>query len=309
MSIPETVAMHHMALSPGNPEIAESYEMARDDLIRGRDQRAAALDAREGKELEDWLSSPPPAPDTDDHKNWLSMTWADQRAIDTVFANVGKAIAAYERKLVSRNSDFDVFVDGLVTGELEKLEAITPAAQRGLKLFVGRANCRLCHSGPNLSDGTFHNTRIPPFAGGSPRDTGRYSAIDQIVRDQFNAAGAFTDEPTRQRGARLRRIHKSPHLWGEFKTPSLRNVALTAPYMHQGQLADLAAVLKFYSTLENALPLNREQEEVLAPLNLSESELADLQAFLESLTDSDVDPSLLVAPSSPILPRTHNGRG
>ena len=89
---------------------------------------------------------------------------------------------------------------------------------------------------------------------------------------------------------------------GEFKTPSLRNVAITGPYMHMGQFASLEDVLAFYNTLENALPLHHfSRDQLLAPANLSDEQTSDLLAFLHSLTDTDLPQEMKSAPATPYL--------
>jgi cytochrome c peroxidase len=88
--------------------------------------------------------------------------------------------------------------------------------------------------------------------------------------------------------------------WGQFKTPTLRNVALTAPYMHQGQLATLRDVVSFYSTLENARPPHDHGEKTMVPLELTRGEIDDLVAFLGALTDDALDPVWIGPPSRPL---------
>ncbi len=258
----------------------------------------------------------PAKADSAAHQAWMRMSEEDREAVSTVYANVGKAIAAYERRLVSRESPFDAFVRELRAGEATEGvgegggQAISESAKRGLKLFVGRANCRLCHSGPNFTDGEFHNTGVPPLERGLPRDTGRYGGVDLLRSDPFNAAGDLCDDPRGSAAARTRSLTNSTDNWGRFKTPTLRNVALTPPYMHQGQFAGLDEVLKFYSTLDDAVQLDHHREQVLQPLNLTEQEISDLQAFLESLTGSqaggaewaDVPAELLQPPASATKP-------
>ena len=234
---------------------------------------------------------------------WRSMAHEDQRAIDRVFANVGKALAAYQRRLVSRRSDFDVFVEGLREGDPAKQAALDDEALRGFGLFVGKANCRLCHAGPNFSDGHFHNNRVPPLGGGLARDPGRFGAAAALRRDPFNAAGPHSDDPELGGAVRLGALHAESHDWGLFKTPTLRNVALSPPYMHQGQLDSLEDVVRYYSTLGGALPTSAGDESVLLPLGLSDTEVHDLVAFLRALTDADVDPTLLEPPASPMPTR------
>lgn len=231
---------------------------------------------------------------------WEAMDWDDRQIVNEIFANVCKSIAAYERRLVSRNAPFDQYVQGLRNDDPDQLHAISDEAKLGLRIFVGKGNCRLCHSGPTFSDKIFHAGLVPPLDGGMPSDSGRYAGVDVIKQNPFSAAGAFNDDPNRHGAARLRGLHRDSHDWGAFKTPTLRNVALSAPYMHQGQLAELEDVARFYSTLDGALDRGLNTEMVLRPLNLSEDEIAALTAFLESLTDVDVDPELLEAPISPI---------
>lgn len=227
---------------------------------------------------------------------WRGMSEADRGAVNRVFANVGKALAAYERKLISRRAPFDVFVEGLRENDEKKQAALSPAAQRGLALFVGKANCRFCHHGPNLTDGEFHDTRIPPFEGGVARDPSRARGIERVLSDPFNAAGAYSDAPRGAAAEKLEVLKRGPESAGQFKTPSLRNVARTGPYMHQGQLEELRQVVRFYSTMEGAAPPGHHQEQFLQPLNLTDREIDDLVAFLHSLTDEAIDPALIRAP-------------
>jgi cytochrome c peroxidase len=205
-------------------------------------------------------------------------------------------LAAYQRRLVSRDAPFDTFAAGLREGDAERLGALGPAAQRGLKLFVGEANCRLCHSGPNFTDGEFHNIGVPPSGGGLPLDPGRYRGVPVLQRDAFRADGPFSDDRDGPAARRARVVANGPDNWGRFKTPSLRNAAETAPYMHQGQLATLEDVLRFYSTLEDAVQLDHHREQVLRPLNLTDQQLADIRAFIESLTGRPLPETLTRPP-------------
>lgn len=237
------------------------------------------------------------------HLAWIAMTADDRQAVNRVYANLGKAIAAYVRRLISNDSPFDRFVSGLRDGDRERLAAISPAAKRGLKLFVGRANCTLCHMGPNFTDGEFHNIAIPPLNGQLPVDSGRYRGIEKLKRSEFKASGIYSDAPAGRAARRTASLANGPDNWGNFKTPSLRNVARTAPYMSQGQFATLGEVLHYYSTLENAVQLDHHQEQVLTPLEFTDQETTDLLAFLESLTGASIPVELTSQPKSPISDR------
>ncbi len=232
---------------------------------------------------------------------WQGMSESDRHAVNEVFANVGKALAAYQVQLVSRDSPFDRFAEGLRDGDASKMNAISDSAKRGLKIFVGRGNCRLCHSGPNFTDGEFHSVGPRVLGGGEPTDAGRFKGIDSLKSSPFNAAGAFSDDPAGPVAQRLGALVNPPENWGQFKTPSLRSVATSAPYMHEGQYLTLDEVIEHYSTLADAGPngLAHHREKILQPLNLSEQEKADLKAFLESLTGAPLPASLLKKPKSP----------
>lgn len=232
---------------------------------------------------------------------WAGMTAADRYAIDRLFSNLGKAIEAYERRLTDRSSPFDRYVAALRAGDTAGQNAISPAAKRGLALFVGRANCELCHSGPAFSDGQFHNIGLPALPS-EAADTGRSAGIRLLSADPFNAIGPFSDRragPSREHIAYL----PSPlSQLGAFKTPDLRNVALTAPYMHDGRFATLAQILEFYAEGRAAsrgrLIGVREETADLVPA-LNERQKTDLIAFLKTLTGDPLPRNLTQAPSHP----------
>lgn len=233
---------------------------------------------------------------------WNAMRPEDRETVNAVYARVGKALEAYERSIVSGGSAFDRFVAGVRAADPRAQRGFDEAARRGLALYLGKARCHLCHSGPLFSDREFHDTRVPPLEGGTRTDQGRLAGIRLVEEDPFNGAGAFSDDPVAG-GEKVRYLRRTQHTFGEFKTPSLRNVAETAPYMHMGQLATLEQVVRFYSTLEGALPRHLgSREKLLAPVDLSEGEIADLVAFLESLTDTALPAGLERAPATPYLP-------
>ncbi len=215
----------------------------------------------------------------------LSLEWDDlevdrKAAITRAFSNLGKAIAAYERLLVTGPSEVDRFIASLLKDEAT--DAMSPPARRGLKLFVGEAGCHRCHSGPLLSDGEFHNIGIPALDHDLPLDSGRWDGLASAQANEFSAFGPCSDDPDGNRGRRTRSAIRSQSLWGAFKTPSIRTAAMTPPYMHQGQMATLTDVLAFYNTLEDQVRVDHHQESILVPLDLSEEDLQALEAFLRA---------------------------
>ena len=232
---------------------------------------------------------------------WAGMTAADQCAINRLFSNLGKAIEAYERRLIDRGSPFDRYVAALRAGDAAQQNVISPAAKRGLKLFVGIANCELCHSGPTFSDGQFHNLGLPVLPGEAV-DPGRSAGIRLLIANPFNGVGPFSDDRTGNSRDRIAYLPSPRSQLGAFKTPDLRNVALTAPYMHDGRFATLAQVLDFYAEGKAAsrgrlVGVREETADLVPPLNGRQK--SDLIAFLKTLTGDPLPRSLTQAPAHP----------
>jgi len=152
---------------------------------------------------------------------------------------IAKAIASFERTLLSGDAPYDRFKAG-------DKSALSPAAQRGMEVFFKKAHCTACHAGPNFSDGAFHNIGIGMDK--EKPDLGRYNET-KLLGDR-----------------------------GAFKTPSLREVARTAPYMHDGSLATLEDVVEYY---DKGGIRNPQLDEEMFPLKLSTQEKADLVTFLK----------------------------
>lgn len=246
-------------------------------------------------------ASGPAAPEA--VRAWTALDAEQQAAIDGVFVHAGKAMAAYQRRLVRGEAPFDRFVEGLRENDPEKVGSLTPEAQRGLSLFLGKANCILCHSGPNFSDGEFHNNALPTLHGGEARDAGRFDGAKVVAASPFNAAGPHSDQREGSAALRVRQLRQSSETWGEFRTPSLRNLAARGPFMHQGQFEDLEGVIDFYSELQGATGRGHHQEQVLVPLRLTISEKQDLRTFLVALEGGEAPEDLLEPPSQNALSR------
>lgn len=157
--------------------------------------------------------------------------------------HIAEAIAAFERTIVSQNSAFDKYVMG-------DQQAMEESAVRGMALFKGKARCVLCHNGPNFTDNQFHNLGVPQV-GSMKEDLGRYM-VSRLEWDK-----------------------------GAFKTPTLRSIVETAPYMHDGVFKTLEEVVEFKDAGGGANP---HLSPLMKPLNLTGAEKTDLIAFLKALT-------------------------
>jgi len=211
---------------------------------------------------------------------------------DQVFADAGKAMAAFIETLVSGRTPFDEYRDALERNDAAAMARYPRAAERGLRLFVGKGNCRLCHLGPLFANGEFHDVGRPFFIPGGV-DSGRYDGIAKVRADRFNLLGPYSDDRSGRAAVKTRHVDLQPRNFGEFKVPGLRDVARTAPYMHDGSLPDLRSVVRHYSELDPDR-LHADGERLLVPLHLAPGEVDDLVAFLESLTDpspADVRPA------------------
>ena len=156
---------------------------------------------------------------------------------------IAKALASYVRTLLSGHSRFDRYVNG-------EREALSEDARQGLEIFRGKGNCAACHVGPNFTDERFHNTGVA-WKNGRFMDSGRFLVTGQ-EKDQ-----------------------------GAFKTPTLREIARTSPYMHDGSLKSLEDVIKFYDRGGNPNP---SLDPDLKPLRLTQREKRALKTFLKSLS-------------------------
>lgn len=205
-------------------------------------------------------------------------------AAQRVLVNVAKALAAFQETIVTGRTPFDDFRDALGRGDSQAMSRYPPAARRGLQIFVGKGNCNVCHFGPNFTSGEFEDVGVPHFAEKGRVDPGRYGGIAALSASPFNLLGAHNDDPDKAAGMPTRHVEQVHRNWGEFRVPSLRNVARTAPYMHNGSLATLQDVVRHYSELDEERLHGHEGARLIRPLRLSTQDSADLVAFLETLS-------------------------
>jgi cytochrome c peroxidase len=178
---------------------------------------------------------------------------------ETVLVDVAKALAAFQRTLASARTPFDDLRDALAHGDTAAVNGYPPAALRGLRLFVGRAGCVQCHAGARFSDGSFRALAAPaapaapvarrpgPVAAlGPPADAGRAEAVRSLAASPYNLLGRFNDAPqgTGARAAATRALAAEALPPGHFRVPTLRNVAATPPYFHDGSRATLLEAVR-----------------------------------------------------------------
>ena len=223
---------------------------------------------------------------------------------ERVLIDIGKALAAFQETLVAGRAPFDDFRDALARGDRKAQARYPVAAQRGAKIFAGRGNCSLCHFGPNFSHGEFHEIGIPIQRKSGGVDWGRYQGIKMLRASRFNLLSAYNDDRQRADGISTRHVQLADQTFEQFRVPGLRNVARTAPYMHNGHFATLPEVVRHYSQIDNTqlhlahvylggmdgLNVSPPTDTLLQPLKLSTPEIADVVAFLETLTEKRAQP-------------------
>jgi cytochrome c peroxidase len=208
---------------------------------------------------------------------------------------LGMAIASYERSLISADSAFDRWY---YAGDKD---ALSTSAQRGFGLFTGKARCAACHLvGDNhalFSDNDLHNTGIGYRESmGIAPETQPIVVAPGVVLEIERSVIEQVGEPSPADVGRYEVTQNPDDRW-KYKTPSLRNVALTAPYMHNGSLGTLSEVVEFY---DQGGVVNVLLDPLIKPLGLSDSEKADLVAFLQALNGSNVDTLVADAFAAPV---------
>ena len=230
--------------------------------------------------------------ESSEHLAWMGMSEEDRVEINRVLTNATKSLAAFQGLMDRSESAFDMFANAIAEGHPIGQALYDRDALEGFKLFVGKAGCARCHSGPQLSNGGFYNSGVGDREWLTEPDEGRIEGVLDVLENPFNSAGQFSDDPMGLRAKKLESIEANSDLLGAFKVPSLRNVALSPPYMHGGQHASLEEVVEHYSSLSEQ-PREGETDSLLQPLQLSPDEKQDLVAFLESLTGLWLDPVVL----------------
>jgi len=225
----------------------------------------------------------PKAAPTDPDGAFELMTPGDRTIVNRIFANYGKALAAYFRTLVSGDAPFDRYVAG-------DRAAISDSAKRGLHTFLAR--CVGCHDGPTFSDNDFHALGVPQTGLHVPStDLGRFQDIPPLLASAFNTSGVFSDDTTTNK---LAGLVQQDSQRGQFRTKGLRDVAASGPYMHSGQLATLADVVEFYNAGGGDVGSSGVVKDPrIVPLGLDATQAMDLVEFLTTLTGEPIAASRL----------------
>jgi cytochrome c peroxidase len=248
--------------------VAEQY-LAEYEAVFGKLPQLASLPKHAG-----------PVADPKASAAWKVLTPAQKDTVNGVFANMGKAIAAYERRIDPGPARFDAYVEAAAQGDTGRMKtAMTRDEIAGLKLFLGKGQCLQCHSGPLFTNNEFHNTGVPAGKG-LAADPGRLAGAKQVLQDEFNCLGRYSDAKPEQCGEIRFVDENNANQLRQFRVPSLRNVAERAPYLHAGQFATLREVVEHY----NQAPPAPQGHSELKPLGLSPTEVDQLVAFLATLS-------------------------
>ena len=214
-------------------------------------------------------------------ETYQGMVGADPgyQDVTEVFVHLGKLIAAYERTLLPTPTRFDHYVAGILGQNNELMDHLTEEERAGLDLFINKGKCIDCHNSALLTNHEFHNTGVAEFP-----NPARFEGAQRLLYDPFTCLGPYSDaEPDACTELRFIKIDRSTS-FGAFKTPTLRNIAETAPYMHAGQQPTLADVLQHYNSsplISRPPPFGHNE---LSPINLTAEEMQQLEAFLRALT-------------------------
>ncbi len=212
------------------------------------------------------------------YKIWQAMPEKNQKAVNRIFVNMGKSIAAFVRRIVPAPARFDHYVEAVLKGDPEGMRIMTRDEQLGLKLFLDpkRGKCINCHKGPLFTNRVFHNIGVSEQNKG-PYDRGRAEGIKLMQEDEFNCKGEYSDADPKDCKALnfvpMELKEAGAKMEGAFKTPSLRNVSAHPPYMHDGSSATMMDVMIFYN----------EHSPQLKDIPLTKEELRQLEAFMNTL--------------------------
>ena len=226
-----------------------------------------------------------------DYNGLFKKVFGKEAGMETI----GMAIASYERTLNSANSAFDRWF------YMKDQQALSATEKRGFQLFIGKANCSSCHTisknNALFTDHNNHNTGIGYNDAMNKKNKTQQVQIAPGIYVEVSATLISSVSETKANDLGRYEITQKPENRWQYKTPTLRNVQLTAPYMHNGTFETLQQVVEFY---DRGGIVNENLDPLIKPLNLTKREITDLTAFLESLTGDNVNELVADAFSAPI---------
>jgi cytochrome c peroxidase len=203
-------------------------------------------------------------------------------AFDDVMHNVARLIAAFVAEIPQPHTRFDDLLRDLGRGARS---AFTSDEIRGLQLFVEKGSCTSCHSGRDLTDGQFHNVLVPEADGPGVFTAGRYGGLriaKATMAETYSGTSSFAVFARQE----IKRARDDSTTYGAFKTPTLRGLNCTAPYMHNGRFDTIERVIDHYSLFDDVLRPEHHDDPLLAPRNFTVREKADILAFLLTLSSA-----------------------
>ena len=240
-----------------------------------------------------------PVADDSDHPDalaWATLTAAEQDAVTGVTVRIAKALAAFQRRLRTRPTRVDAYVEAFVARDEDAMAAaLSSEEEAGLRHFLTDGQCHLCHGGALYSNREFASVGLGPRAWLDLEDLGRYTGITLLQDGEFNAASPWSDDPSGEAAQRIDRLNQTTEQLGLFKVPGLRNIAASPPYMHGGHFQTLTEVVEHYVRLEEEV-LVGHLDDFMEPLPWDDADVAEVVAFLEALSSPPEDPAVLSAP-------------
>lgn len=203
-------------------------------------------------------------------RTWQTLSPDPRGVVEVIARKLLLSLAEFQLSLKSRWTAYD---DYLASGK-----GLSEQQQRGMKLFFGEARCSLCHSGPAMTDAGFHNLLLPSPPGQAREDPGRFRGIQHLRALATSGDLGYVPNEIAMH------LDLNNSVWGQFKTPSIRNLEGRSEFMHNGVYKNLREVLRYYNTLADAQVVHHHPNALLTPLNFKEDQLDDLEAFLNLFT-------------------------
>ncbi len=227
-------------------------------------------------------ASAAPTGNEQQRKAWREFSPDIQDRFNTVFANIGKSMGAYQHTLAPVKTRFDLFLEEVADGKsIRQITSLNKLEKEGALLFINeeKTQCLECHNSPLLTNNNFHNIGTGNFSG-PVFDFGREYGLQAALLNEFNCQGRYSDAAKNECLHLIYLNRNTAHMRGAFKTPTLRNITNTGPYFHDGRFTTLEQVVRHYAAPQ--APGDADEHELRPGFELSEDEIKAMTAFLES---------------------------